>query len=378
MLGFSQLVRRLGAMEDTIGRRVLASITKLNPERTHAEIAASIQMTRDAFSRSVNDLRAFTSLELALLADELDADLHWLITGEVDPNRVVFAARHCFDPVTMERSIPSVADDRQALDDICLAYVQAYLGEPAPMPELPTSPSDIRVLLGEGFVRPFIERLETRLDVDAVRISEISTAYSFMLCGRRVIAVPSEGNWFHENWSLAHELGHLVLGHHQSSVEPCVSDVHEAAANRFAAELLMPEDLMRSIDWQRASHEDLATRVWDLGVSTKALCTRLNGLGINSDVVESWALHATQRLLRRHCHHIRGDVDEITRRMDQAAQRHFAVSLQERHIKKIATGELGKQTLAWMMDVHADKLEVDAPTDDTELTGKALASALGL
>ena len=364
-------------MEDTIGRRVLACIAKLHPERTHAEIAASIQMTRDAFSRSVNDQRAFSSLEIALLADELGADLHWLITGEVDPNRVVFAARHSFDPVTGARSIPSMEEDRQALDDICLAYMQAYLDEPAVAPELPSSPAEIREILGDDFVRPFIKRLELRLGVDAVRIMELSTAYSFTLCGRPVIAVPGEGNWFHENWSLAHELGHLVLGHHASSAEPCVSDVHEAAANKFTAELLMPTDQMRAIDWASISPENLATQVWNLGVSTKALCTRLNGMGLGSEMVEFWATQPTQRLLRWHCADVQGEVDKITIRMDEAAQRHFSLSLQERHIKKIATGELGKETLSWMMAVHADRLEVDVPNDGSELTGKALASALG-
>lgn len=365
-------------MEDTIGRRVLACIAKLDPQRTHAEIAAAIQMTRDAFSRSVNDQRAFSSLEIALLADELGADLHWLITGDTDPNRVVFAARHSFDPVTMQRSIPSIEEDRRVLDDICLAYMQAYLDQPATVPELPSSAAEIRTVLGDDFVRPFIERLETRLGIDAVRMTDLSTAYSFTVCGQPVIAVPGEGNWFHENWSLAHELGHLVLGHHESCDEPCVSDVHEVAANRFTAELLMPEERMRSIVWDQISNESLASHVWNLGVSTKALCTRLNGLGIGNELVEYWATQTTQRLLRWHCADIQGDCDEITVRMDQAAQRHFSLALQERHIKKIATGELGKETLAWMMDVHADRLEVDIPTDGSELSGKALASALGL
>lgn len=346
-------------MEDTIGRRVLACIAKLDPERTHAEIAASIQMTRDAFSRSVNDQRSFSSLEIALLADELGADLHWLITGDEDPNRVVFAARHSFDPVTMRRTIPSIEEDRRTLDDICLAYMQAYLDEPAIAPELPSSPTEIREILGDDFVRPFIERLEFRLGIDAVRLMDLTTAYSFTLCGQPVIAVPAEGNWFHENWSLAHELGHLVLGHHESCAEPCVSDVHEAAANRFTAELLMPAERMQTIDWEQISNESLAAHVWDLGVSTKALCTRLNGMGIRNELVEHWSTQATQRLLRWHCPSIQGEVDQITVRMEQAAQRHFSHSLQERHIKKIATGELGKDTLAWMMEVHADRLEVD-------------------
>ncbi|HYU86850.1 MAG TPA: DNA-binding protein, partial [Kribbellaceae bacterium] len=65
----------------------------------------------------------------------------------------------------------------------------------------------MREALGLDFVRPLADRLQRVLDVDVVRVADLSTAYSFTIGGRSVIAVPATGNWFFENWSMAHELG---------------------------------------------------------------------------------------------------------------------------------------------------------------------------
>lgn len=73
----------------SIGSRVLEHIDKACPATPHRSIAADIGMTPDAFSRAVNDRRAFSSIELARLADRLNADVHWLITGQPDPHRLV-------------------------------------------------------------------------------------------------------------------------------------------------------------------------------------------------------------------------------------------------------------------------------------------------
>lgn len=44
-------------------------------------------------------------------------------------------------------------------------------------------------------------------------IVQLSIPYRFVIDGRAVIALPAVGSRFWENWCLAHELGHLVLGH---------------------------------------------------------------------------------------------------------------------------------------------------------------------
>jgi hypothetical protein len=63
--------------------------------------------------------------------------------------------------------------------------------------------------------------------------------------------------------------------------------------------------------------------------------------------------------------------------MDAAAQRRFPLSLQEAHLKRVESGEIGRATLAWMLGIDATALEVDSP-EIPEVNADDLASALGL
>lgn|SRR5262245_39150221 len=360
----------------SIGARVQQRIGEVCPTARHRDLAADIGMTPDAFSRAVNDKRAFSSIELARLADRLNADLHWLITGEPDPHRLVVAARHNFDHTTGHRAVPGRDDDDRILQDIALAYRQAY-PNPIEAPSLPRRAREIRSLLGEGFVRPFAERLEARLSIQVVRVPDLSTDYSFAVGGRRIIAVQATGNWFRENWSIAHECGHLVLDHHDDGLTEAEWSGYESVANRFAADLLLPRKVLTDIDWDHIDARGLAELIWQWGVSTDALARRLNALnGSVPDVVSEWSEQPTQRLLRRHWPAETGE-DEITLRMESAAQRRFPLALQEAHLRGIESGELGKGTLAWMLGIEEDALEVDTPSVP-EADADELTEALGL
>lgn len=332
-------------------------------------------MPPDALSRALNGQRAFSAIELARLADVLDTDIHWLITGTPDPRRLAIAARHDFDFDSGRRQVPGRAGDQSVLDDIGLAYHQAYQGtRPEVVQTFPEGVAKTRAALGDGFVRHFIDRLEDEVRVDVVRVSELSTSYCFTVAGRHVIVVAATGNWFRENWSLAHELGHLIIGH----LDQAQRRDHEAEANAFAAELLLPSEVMRDLDWSDVSAAVLSQRVWDFGVSTDALARRLGWLGIAvSEDVAGLFTQSTQRLLR---HHWAGHLfdDEITQRMEDAASRRFPVSLQHAHLEKIASGDLGKGTLAWMLGISPDQLEVEAPADADKIDSDSLAAELGL
>lgn len=360
----------------SIGERSLERIGQVCPDARHRDIAGDIGMTPDAFSRALNDKRQFSSIELARLAELLGADLHWLITGRPDPNRLNVAARHDFDHATGRRDVPGREGDEQTLNDIGLAYRQAY-PDPQPLPALPGSAAAVYTELGPNFVRPFAERLEQALGIDVVRVAELSTAYSFTAGGRRVVVVPATGNWFRENWDMGHELGHLVLGHHDDGLDAHASGQHEAAANAFAADLLLPTEVVTRVDWDGIDDSQLAELVWTWGVSVDALSRRLSHeIGHVPGNVAVWAGHPTQRLLRRCLVHD-SDIDEITLRMDSAAQRRFPLALQEAHLKAVASGTLGKGTLAWMLGIDADALEVNVP-DLPEVEVDDLAKALGL
>ncbi|MGW6197360.1 ImmA/IrrE family metallo-endopeptidase [Kribbella sp. NPDC055110] len=369
----------------SIGGRVHERIASALPATRQRDIAEQIGMTPDAFSRALNDKRAFSSIELSMLAELLDADLHWLITGKADPHGVRIAARHEFDRVTGEHSVPGREQDDQELANVALAYRQAYPDAGHPSAALPMSAGELREALGDDFVRRIADRVEERLDVDVVRVAGLTTDYSFTVGGRHVILLAARANWFRSNWSVAHELAHLALRHHD--VEDAQGG-QEAAANAFAAELLLPRSVLGAVDWRASSPPELAQFVWDAGVSCEALATRLTSLQLRvSPRVRKLLDGSTQRLLREHLSEVAGPaatsgqfalpIDLITERMSASAMRRFPLSLQAAHVRRIAVGEISPGTLAWMLDTAEEDLVVDRPTPVHESVD-SLASALGL
>lgn len=362
--------------QDDIARRVADSIPATT---TQAQVAAQIGLSAEKLSKSLHGRRAFSSVELAQLADALGVDVHWLITGQPDPHRLVVAARHDFDHETRRRAVPGRKDDQHVLDDIALAYRQAFAAWTPPATPLPATIDEIRAALGPTPVRHLASRIESALDIDVIRLPELSTAYSFHVGPRKVIVLQATGNWFRENWSLAHELGHLVAKHHDDNLTPAEWDRYEFDANNFAAELLLPEASMRAITWDRITERELADIIWDFGVSTEALTHRLNKLNIPvPDAIREALTLTTQKLLRRYWagQQTHGP-DQITDRIDQAAARRFPLKLQEAHTDLIATGALHKHTLAWMLGVSPDTLECDEPPQPEPISTNKLAAALG-
>lgn len=174
--------------------------------------------------------------------------MHELITGDPDPHRLVLSARHSFDHDTGARRVDGLEEDEALLVDVRLAYAQAG---PVPVSEpLPSEDEHVRRLLPDGFVRGFVDHL-AQLEVDVVCIENLSTAYSVLIDGRPVIVMPATGNWFFQNWSLAHELGHLALGHEDVVPGSRGVETKESGANRVAADLLLPRARLQEIDWAR-------------------------------------------------------------------------------------------------------------------------------
>jgi Zn-dependent peptidase ImmA (M78 family) len=360
-------------MTAEIGQRV----ARMLPEgRTQREIASEVGMAPDAFSRALRGERGFSAVELAKLADVLKADVYFLITGEPDPNTVRVSARHSYDTATGRHHIPGAGADTPLLEDIVLAYEQVQ-GD-LPESDLPASIDKARAGLRHDFVPDFADRLAA-FNIDVVRLTELTTSYSFFIGGRAVIALQGTPNWFRENFALAHELEHLLYqGKLMRSGMDATHTSSEPDANGFAAELLMPEAWMRTVDWESIPESDLAGIIWRLGVSTEALTKRINSLQLPiGHHVLACGSASTQRLLRRH---MRASLfsDPITDRMNAAAMRRFPIPLMEAHLARIASGSLRKDTLAWMLAVRPEDLEVDEPADSATLSTDELADVLGL
>ncbi|CAM4058412.1 ImmA/IrrE family metallo-endopeptidase [Kibdelosporangium persicum] len=122
--------------------------------------------------------------------------------------------------------------------------------------------------------------------------SDTIDAFSSALHGRPVIALTYKGNPMRQRFSVAHELGHLLL---HPEPEPG-SPRHEREANLFAAEFLMPADEIRD---QLPSPADIAAlkELADAyGVSTVALAYRGKDLGVYSESTLRRVMAALTRL----------------------------------------------------------------------------------
>lgn len=348
-----------------MGQRIAARIDALTPAVTRKEFAERVEMTPDALSRALSSKRGFASIELARIANELGADIHELITGEVNPHQVIVNARHSYDHSTSNRNVPSFEDDKAVLEEICVAYAQAAL--PARESKAAgQSVASVRDALGSGFVRPFADRIEERLQVDVIRLNDLGTAYSGAAGGRPFIAIPTTGSWFRENWDLAHELAHI------SGLRA------EAEANAFAANLLLPEELIRSVDWSAASQEAIADFLWQTGVSTSALRVRLDSLRIPYADASHVLAQNTQRALRRARGWSSEFGDEITMRMEAASRRRFPLDLQEAHEIGVEEGRIGPGYLAWMRGVETEWIAETYAPEIEEPDVEELAAAFGL
>lgn len=353
-----------------IGARVRTALR----DRSQVWLSGQIGKPTDVVSRSLNGLRAFSSVEIAKIANALDEDVHWLITGDRDPLRFTLAARHNFNPHTGERSNPGRGSDEETLQAVALAYKQAYPDADRKTQPIPTTADAVREALGDDFVLDFADRLEERLDVDVIRVQHLSTAYSFTLGGRMAILLPATFNWWRSNFGLAHEVAHLALRHHDVTSGSEV-DTREAAANQFASELLMPESAIRAIDWSEISGAKVAQLLWDWGIGTRPLAIRLETLGISTspEVVGMLtrtmpgALRPWQRELKLPAPDSGGvssDVpyDPIDERMQNASQRRFPLSLVSAHRQRIEDTGLNPASLAWMLESPVEDLTDEHPS----------------
>jgi Zn-dependent peptidase ImmA (M78 family)/DNA-binding XRE family transcriptional regulator len=115
----------------------------------------------------------------------------------------------------------------------------------------------------------------TRLAMDSERID----AFSAALPSRPIIVLSGKGNPMRQRFSIAHELGHLLL---HPDPEPG-SPTHERQANTFAAELLMPSSEIADRLPPATDITALKALADGYGVSITALAYRGKDLGRYSD-----------------------------------------------------------------------------------------------
>lgn len=176
--------------------------------------------------------------------------------------------------------------------------VERFEGE-APLPPVPTLRGTNTAEVA-GAVRRLAGQEQPPIDLDAVLLAAnvrwVAEPMPAALAGlvvqagnTPVIAVRREDNWRRQRFTTAHELGHILLSHHDTfhvdlnGADGVPADYdwrQERAANEFAAALLMPAQLLQidlgAAEWP--STRQLAVRY---RVSLQAMSIRLNGLGLD-------------------------------------------------------------------------------------------------
>ncbi|BAD59854.1 helix-turn-helix domain-containing protein [Nocardia farcinica] len=348
-----------------VGERIRSRLPGGTSQRKLAEL---VGMKPDALSRALNGQRGFSTIELARIADVIEADLYWLITGRRDPRRVEIAARHTWDGTG--RTNPGRADDDALLDQVIDLYQAAYPDGPPSTESLPDNPQRMRAVLGDSFVRSFGMATQKFLGVDVIRLPGLSTDYSLTIGTRAIVILTTTSSWSRSNWSMAHELAHLALGHHNGHKPP--DEQNEAPANRFAAQLLLPEDVVRELDWANMTEAGTARFLWRTGVSTTALKVRLTSLKIDASHEVLAALEkSTPRLIRAYADDDPeiGGKAEVTLRSQESSARAIPPALVDALERRVEDGSISPEYLAWALDVPVDDIDFPEP-DDTALVDR--------
>ncbi len=325
-------------------------------------------MTHDALSRAINGQRHFSALEIAALAEHLNVDTHWLITGQRDQFQVRLAARHPWGQSSPEQE----QSDNKIITRVIEAYRAAYeeLGHvPTSVATLPSDAAELRALVASEGVRELAEQLEDVLGIDVVRDPGLQTDYSFRVGQHAVVLLRSTTYWFRANWSIAHELGHLALGHH---VDERTTQADEGPADAFASHFLLPEPMVRETDWQAMTARSLARWLWSAGVSTAALSRRLREMGITVSLEAQGALQeSTPRLMRANVDVLRSLVDSrsdpIRERENATTGRQFPEHLVTALTNRVEEGKADPYLLSWVRDVPVDDLDWPEPDLDAPL-----------
>lgn len=140
--------------------------------------------------------------------------------------------------------------------------------------------------------RGIVVVLATFADIEETkRISAFSTG---KLSRPIIVTPPDRADDVHDHrFNVAHELGHLLMHEDQAHGDLQI----EREANQFAAELLLPEAVMRTILPPRIDWSRLARLSTEWGVSVKSLVYRGQELGIYSEPTARRAYIRYQMLL---------------------------------------------------------------------------------
>lgn len=161
--------------------------------------------------------------------------------------------------------------------------------------------SRYRITSGPVAVRQIAADMGIDIKLDKVDDNLSGFLYRDKKAGRTIIGVNSAHSTNRQNFTIAHELGHYLLHegevihldeergafttiNYRSAESAKTNNDNEKEANLFAAELLMPEQLLRkelaNKSYDLLEEDGLKVLAKKFGVSSMALTFRLSALGL--------------------------------------------------------------------------------------------------
>ncbi|MDE1970088.1 MAG: ImmA/IrrE family metallo-endopeptidase [Patescibacteria group bacterium] len=121
------------------------------------------------------------------------------------------------------------------------------------------------------YLPKILSYLKTQHDLEVLRFPLGAVdGLLVMIDGYPTIGFNPDVSWVRRRFTIAHEIGHLLLGHVCKG--PAFEDNPEAEANQFAAELLMPLSFLKADFKKECDLEKLSEKYI---VSKDALCLHL-------------------------------------------------------------------------------------------------------
>lgn len=363
---------------------------------SQSAFAERVRLTPDKLSKSLKGVRRFTSLDLALIAEQGGTTVDWLLTGRAD-SRPAFAAR------TTDESLPK----RERVSAVAERYTAAYevlrlLGRLPDLPQLPPVRSDLPLHVDQGrhLAQAVVERFgsdERPAVVPEMETSELVTVcarafgvdvavaelppgvdgFTWQADGFRLVLLSPTDVWTRQRFTLAHELGHIMA---EDAQDPVVEGrirpgrdraLTEMRANAFASSLLMPEPQVRDRARQAVdgddglSQESFARMVVDFKVSPSAFAARLRQL----DLIDAATHGRFRTLTAENCHLHVGAAAEYQRQQAWAQGLQFPARVALHLFRAYEDGETTLRPLAGLLDWDVDKLHQvldPAPRADTQ------------
>jgi len=266
--------------------------------KTQAQLASEVSLDRSAVTKIENGTRRVSAIELARIADALDARIEWFV--EEAPGAIV-SRRNVQEPGAPSPRIDAVVERAARNVEFALSHDKGFvlpsispLVRPATADSAEDAAMETRRLLDLGPNMPLTDVAHRLASIGLLAFSldlgsDAADAATILLRAGGVAVVNGHLQVGRRRLSIAHEIGHFVFAD-EYSVDWRIADQDdpgswESRLDRFARALLLPELALRQ-SWKTCERRSDSIRTAavrtasDFRVDMTTLSRRLLELGI--------------------------------------------------------------------------------------------------